>query len=113
MFATVLNLPKWLLAAVVFCVVIGHFQQVECKLTGCRSVAADAGVKVPAKGDPTPIDESSHCDCQCHFSVATFELPHRFAALRFARQIRMIERSINAPEVPCAEIEYPPKSVRA
>ena len=113
MLAIVFNLPKWLLATVVFCVVTGHFQQVECKLTGCCSVAADASAKTPAKGDPAPTDESSHCDCQCHFSVATFEVPHPFAVLRFARQVRMTERSISVPEVPCAEIEYPPKSVRA
>ena len=113
MFATVLNLPKWLLATVVLCIVIGHFQQVECKLTGCASVSVEVGVKTPAKGDPSPKDETGHCDCQCHFSVASFEVPHPFAVLRFARQVRMMDRSISAPEVPCAEIEYPPKSVRA
>ncbi len=113
MSATVFNLPKWLLATVAFCVVLGHLQQIECKLTGCHSVAVDVGAKAPAKGNPTPTGETGHCDCQCHFSVATFEVPHAFAVLRSARQVRVIERSIRVPEVPCAEIEYPPKSVRA
>ena len=113
MFATVFNLPKWLLATVVFCIGIGHFQQVECKVTGCSSVAVDASAKAPVKGDPAPTGETGHCDCQCHFSVATFEVSQPFAVVRFARQMRMIERSISAPEAPCAKIEYPPKSVQA
>lgn len=113
MFATMFNLPKWLFVIVVSCVVLGHFQQIECKLTGCSSVAVDASAKVPGKGDPSPKDETGHCDCQCHFAVATFEVPHAFSVVRLAQRVQMIERSISAPEVPCAEIEYPPKSIRA
>lgn len=109
MFATATHLPKWLLAAVVFCVVLGHFEQAGCRLTGCHVAVADAC----AEGDHPATGETGHCDCPCHSSVAIFEVPPVFAAVRFARPLPVIERPVNAPEVPGAEIEYPPRSVRA
>ena len=114
MLATVFNLPKWLLAAVVFCVVIGYCQQAECKLTGCPSDLVDATAKAPTKDDPTPKGATDDCPCQCHFSVSTsFEIPPAFALLRLAEVVKLIERIDRAPEAPCAEIEYPPRSFRA
>ena len=114
MLATVFNLPKWLLATVVFCVVIGYCQQAECKLMGCASDVVDASAKAPAKGDPTPKGATDPCPCQCHFSVsASFEIPPAFAFLHLMQEGKLVERTDHAPEAPCAEIEYPPQSLRA
>lgn len=114
MLATAYNLPKWLLAAVVFCVVIGHLEQVKCKLQGCGSVAVKSAAQTPAKGDPSPKGQSDRCACACHSgTTATFEIPHSFAVLRDVQEVRLAEWYDGVPEAPCAEIEYPPRSFRA
>ena len=114
MFATVLNLPKWLLAALVFCIISGHCEQAGCRLLGCPSEVVHTGAKALAQGEPTTDVAADHCSCQCHFSVpAPFEVPPGFAPLRLAWAARLSERAQRAPEAPCAEIEYPPRSFRA
>lgn len=114
MLAAALNLPKWLLAIVVFCVVAGHLEQLKCKLQGCRSVAVKSVEKSPAKGDPSPKGESNHCACACHTgTLASFELPPTFAILHVSREIEPVEWYDRAAEAPCAEIEYPPRAARA
>jgi hypothetical protein len=114
MLATAFNLPKWLLAAVVFCVVIGHLEQVKCKLQGCGSGAVESAEKTSAKNDPSPKGESDRCACACHTgSTATFEIPQSFIVLRDVEEVRLAERYVGAPETLRAEIEYPPRSFRA
>lgn len=103
MFAPRFHLPPWLLGAIVLCIVLGHFQQVECRLTGCHAAAVEAGDK----------GEAGQGDCHCHFSVAACEPALPFAVVRFARPLQVVERSFRAPEVPGAEIEYPPRSLCA
>ena len=114
MLATMLHLPKWLVVALVFCVVTGHWQQVQCKLVGCSWAAADACAKAPAKGDPCPMHGKGDCAFHCHLSVsAPFENPLPFIARLSVRELRFVERITRAPEAPSAEIEYPPQSVTA
>lgn len=112
--ATALNLPKWLLAAVVCCVLVGHFQQWACKLHGCSAAAVAIGAKAPASDSADPAHGDNDCGCQCHvIASAFFEVPPRFTALRFVRNVEQAERTVPAPDAPCAEIKYPPRSLRA
>ena len=114
MLAIALDLPKWLLAAVAFCVVLGHLEQIHCKLRGCGSVVVKSVGKTPAKSDSSSKDESDRCSCACHSATtAAFGLPPSLFALRIARDVESIEWYDRAPEAPCAEIEYPPRSFRA
>ena len=106
MLAAALNLPKWLLAVLVFGVMIGSFHQLECKLLGCSCVAVEAG----AADHPGSPAGDGDCGCQCHVGgVATVELAPVFKALCFVQEVPVVERAVAAPEVLCAEIEYPPR----
>ena len=116
MLATLLNVPRWLVAAVVLCVLIGYAHQLECKFFGCKSPLslAATGACDPAAPDnddgATPCPGEHHCPGLCQFvALASCELPappHAPAWVSVSSYATWVER---APDAPCADIEHPPQ----
>lgn len=109
--AAMFNLPKWLLAAVMFCVVMGHLEQTASMFKECCPVAVHAG-----SNDAAPADGGGHsdCSCLCHFnSPVPFQAAALSTILRLAQEVSFVHLLVHAPEAPCLDVEYPPRSLFA
>ena len=107
MLAVMFNLPKWLLAAAVFCVVIGHLEQMESMFKECCPMA------VHAEGSNDAGDSGGHgdCLCLCHFNGPVPFLASEFSTiLRVSQEVSFVHLLVHAPEAPCLDVEYPPRS---
>ena len=108
------NWPNCLLALLAICIVGGQFEQLGCKLSGCKA-AAMAPADCAGDGDQSgPSGEHDHCACPCHFlTLAPGAFLVQFLPTSQARIGRDFLRQDHAPESPCAEIDYPPQLLRA
>lgn len=110
MLATLFNMPKWLLAIVAVCILTGHYQQVECKLTGCKSAAVAQAGDNHQDGDSSSQVEGGHCQCQCHFlALSIGHLPTPYVSFIRAVSTSPVPWIEDAPEAPCLDIEHPPQ----
>ena len=110
MLATVSNVPKWLLAIVAVCILTGYYQQVECKLTGCKSTVVASSGDGDEGSKSTPQHEDQHCQCQCHFlTLSLCEMPPLHVSFVRAVSASALVWVDNAPEAPCMDIEHPPQ----
>lgn len=111
MLATLINMPKWLLALLALCILTGYSQQVRCKLTGCKpTVAVQHSGEADHDDKSAPQSEDQHCECQCHFmALSTYEMPTVYVSFVAAMSTRSFVWTENAPEAPCADIEHPPQ----
>lgn len=111
MFAAVRNWPKCFLAILAFGVIGGHFQQLECKLLGCKSApAVQTSSAEHVNGDNSAPAGDHHCVCQCHFNaLAVVESPDCYTILIGAWSDYVVDWHDHAPEAPCADIEHPPQ----
>lgn len=111
MLAVMINLPKWLLAAVMFCVVIGHLEQIESRFKDCCPVATHSGADAPAPGDG---GDHGHCSCLCHFNGPVPLSSSQFLTIsRPAQEVSFVRLLVYAPEAPYRSVEYPPRSLVA
>lgn len=106
--AAMINLPKWLLAAIMFCVVIGHVEQMESMFQDCCPAAVHAGTDASAPADV------GHCSCLCHFNGPVPFAPSEFLTiLPSVQDVSFVALLVHAPEAPCLGVEYPPQSLFA
>lgn len=110
MLATLLHMPRWLVAVVALCVLGGYLQQAECKLFGCQhSHTAEAQTAEHGTGSASH-SEDGQCQCQCHFvTLAPGETSASYCPLVRVAVLYPSKWIEHTSEAPCADIEHPPQ----